>query len=498
MSNNSKKYHNFILIFTLLVMGIGFYFLLGQEWISIQDDSTFYLNPSSHEGVMPLYPLFVFGIKMLFGEKIYLSVIVIIQSALALICTMIFTLYLQKQFHLKWFEGILLYIACMLPFSIYLPESGITHQIMTEGIAFSLFYIYFLFLIQYIFSKKSIRIFPVTGTAFILALTRSQLLFLFIPIALAFIYVQIRKHKMLSRIKAVLAGLLYLLLGMIATLILVMSVYKVYGFYMVCQLPVIAKWGQEQTEETRDEIVETAETPETSETKKKKVPDNKVTMSQLTSLVMIRGFYEADEADVDLFESSEMKEIFLRVYKAVDEKQYRYVYARQDLYMWKDLICDRIPNVAYEEATQYLHENPQLELKERDIIEELGIKVLLRHFDRYLYHTFRMMISGFISSVFFQIERIYFLCHMITLTLFIMALVCSATVIRLKRNAAVAEMMLSVTIYIIMQVTVINVIFFGLQRYMVYAMGIFYCSLYLVMRELFICFLEKRGRKIEA
>lgn len=498
MSNNSKKYHNFILIFTLLVMGIGFYFLLGQEWISIQDDSTFYLNPSSHEGVMPLYPLFVFGIKMLFGEKIYLSVIVIIQSALALICTMIFTLYLQKQFHLKWFEGILLYIACMLPFSIYLPESGITHQIMTEGIAFSLFYIYFLFLIQYIFSKKSIRIFPVTGTAFILALTRSQLLFLFIPIALAFIYVQIRKHKMLSRIKAVLAGSLYLLLGMIATLILVMSVYKVYGFYMVCQLPVIAKWGQEQTEETRDEIVETSEAPEISENQKEEVPDNKVTMSQLTSLIMIRGFYEADKADVDLFESPEMKEIFLRVYRAVDEKQYRYVYARQDLYMWKDLICDRIPNVAYGEATQYLQENPQLKLKEIDIIEELGIKVLLRHFDRYLYHTLRMMISGFISSVFFQIERIYFLCHMITLALFIMALVCSAAVIRLKRNAAVAEMMLSVTIYIIMQVTVINVVFFGLQRYMVYAMGIFYCGLYLVMRELFICYLEKRGRKIEA
>lgn len=495
MTENFKKYHNFILIFTLLVMGIVFYFLLGQEWISIQDDSMFYLNPSSHEGVMPLYPLFIFGIKVVFGEKIYLAVIVTIQSALALICTMIFTLYLQKHFRLKWFEGILLYIACMLPFSIYLPESGITHQIMTEGIAFSLFYIYFLFLIQYIFSKKNIRILPVTGTAFILALTRSQLLFLFIPIALAFIYVQIRKHKMLSRIKTVLAGLFYLIVGMIATLILVMSVYKVYGFYLARQLPVMAKWGQEQEEELSKVITETAEI---SETKKKKVPDNKVTMSQLTSLVMIRGFYEADEADVDLFESPEMKEIFLRVYRAVDEKQYRYVYARQDLYMWKDLICDRIPNVAYGEATQYLQENPQLELKEIDIIEELGIKVLLRHFDRYLYHTLRMMISGFISSVFFQIERIYFLCHMITLVLFAMALGCSAAVIRQKRNAAVAEMMLSVTIYIIMQVTVINVVFFGLQRYMVYAMGIFYCGLYLTVRELFIGFLEKRGRKIEA
>ena len=63
MTENFKKYHNFILIFTLLVMGIGFYFLLGQEWISIQDDSTFYLNPSSHEGVMPLYPLFVYLLK---------------------------------------------------------------------------------------------------------------------------------------------------------------------------------------------------------------------------------------------------------------------------------------------------------------------------------------------------------------------------------------------------------------------------------------------------
>lgn len=477
---NSQKHKDFILLAILIIMGTLFYFFLGKEWISIQDDSQFYLNPSSHEGVMPLYPLFLFVLKVLFGADRYLIAAVFIQSLLAVVCTMIFTLYLKKKFNIIFGETILVYAFCMMPFSIYLPESGITHQIMTEGITYSLFYLYFLFLIQYIFSKKSIWLLTVTGMAFVLALTRSQLLFLFIPVSFAFVYVQLRKHKMSSGIKAVLSALVLLLVGIMGTLLLVMSVYKVYGFYLTRQLPVMEKWGQEQTEKTNDATVKESEASETE------LPSNKATMSQFSSLIMIRGFYEADEADVDLFESSEMKEIFLRVYKAVDEKKYRYVYARQDLYMWKDLICDRIPNTALEEIHQYLQENPQVDLNDRDIITELGIKVLLRHFDRYVYHTFRMMISGFISSIFFQIEKIYLLCHVITFFLFAIAFSSCVIAIKKKKNEMITELMATTIIYIITQVVVINIVFFGLQRYMVYAMGVFYCSLYLIVRELII------------
>ena len=418
-----------------LLSGTIFYVFLGEQWVSIETDSQFYMNPSGREGVMPVYPAFLRLMRTILGEKYYLDGVVIVQSVLAILCTMVFVLMLKKRFGLKLWEELLLYLACMLPYSYNLPASGITHQIMTEGLAYSLFYIYFLFLLQFVLDKQYRWGIALIIMALFMMLVRSQLMILLVTTFTAFIYVVIRKIP--DRRKAIRVT------GAFWGLAIVGGGLFIAGLRMqVLDIP------------------------------------------QFTSVLMIRGFYEVDYEDKELFDTPEMQEIFERVYRAVDEERYRYVYARQDLYMWQDLVCDRLPAVAYPEISEYSVQHPELDINVRKTIQELGSIVLFKHFGRYLYHTVRLMMSGFIAAVFWQIEPIYLLCHFIALFLYLYALIGSIICLKRKKNCRAAEFMLTVVGFIFIMIVSVNLMFIGLQRYVVYAMGIFYCAAYLLFKEL--------------
>lgn len=484
-----NKKHQILQIGIMLLLGVLFYICAGDKWISIEDDSMFYLNPSGHEGVMPIYPLLLYVIKIIFGDKLYLPVVVIIQSVLAIVCTMLFSLFIQRSFLLKWWEDILIYVACMLPFSIYLPESGITHQIMTEGIAYALFYIYFLFLLKYVFTNKSMWCVATWGMAIVMSLVRSQLLFLLVVLAVIFIIKISIFNKNIKKQMKICAFLISMVGSGIAVLLSVLVIYKVAPDLAVDKLSRFEKEEkqlEEKTELTKDET-------EIAPSAHSLYLQN---MSQFTSVIMIRGLYEADATDEQLFENEEEKELFNYVYKAIDEKKYRYTYARQDLYMWKDLICDKIPIAAFQGYNEYIIDNPHSDIEPRSVLTKISLKILINHFGRYLYHTMRMMISGFISSIFFQISKIYLLCHFITLALFLLAVIGAVWCEKRGKNKQVAEFMATTLVFIGLMVTIVNVMFFGLQRYMVYAMGIFYCSSYLLLKELvFEPFIEKYKAK---
>ncbi|MBD5445162.1 MAG: hypothetical protein HDR29_06375 [Lachnospiraceae bacterium] len=471
----SKVRKQWIQILVLTVIGIVFYLCLGQEWITLEDDSPSYMYPAGQQGVMPVYPLFLFILKRIFGQKLYLDAAVVIQSILAIVCTMIFVLYLQKQFQFNFAEVILLYIASMLPFSIYLPESGITHYILTEGLSYALFYLYFIFLMQYIFEKKTKWLLCTIAMSVFMESTRSQLIFLMAITTAAYIGVEFIKHKDSKGIKKAARTVLNIMIGAIGAIIMVMLVYKIYGFYLKYQMPVIEKFNQAETAAG----TELSNTTGNSSVKS----GSQRSTSQFTTLIVIRGAYEIDEEDISLFDTVEMQEIFQRVFTAIDEKQYRYVYARQDLYMWKDLVIDRISPLVTKEVNAYLEENPDISLDVPQVRRELGMKILLRHFDRYLYHSLRLMIPSFIASVFFQIEKIYLLCHIITLLLFVIDIIGIAYCLKRGGNKKVAVFALTTLGAIFLMVIIINLVFVGFQRYMVYAMGIFYCSLYLLAKE---------------
>ena len=55
---------------------------------------------------------------------------------------------------------------------------------------------------------------------------------------------------------------------------------------------------------------------------------------------------------------------------------------------------------------------------------------------------------------------------------------------------------MSIVITIIVMVVIINLVFIGLQRYVVYGMGIFYCSMYLLLKEIYQTIKYFRVRKV--
>lgn len=476
----------------LLVIGLVFYLFLGQEWVVIEKDSQYYLAPTiQNSGVMPLYPLFLFGVRCIFGENLYIDAAVVIQSLIAVICTMIFVLYLQKTFRLRFAETVLCYFLTMLPFSIELPRVWVTHQLLTESIAYALFYVYFVLVLEYVFSKKTKWLMSVIAMDVVMGLIRSQLVFLLIVTALLFVcveFVKSKEDKAGRKSRIFIRTVMSLCIGAVGACMLVFFIYQIRACYLTYTLPAIARIEQKAVNDSdKERDSNNKETSGTDNTETQIVysgqDKQEESMSQMTHLIIIRGFYEADEEDVELFDTPEMQEIFRRVYAVTDELQYRYAYARQDLYIWQDLVKDKIAGVAYGEVRSYLAENPDISLEAAQAVRELGMRVLWKHFDRYLYHTMRLMISGFISSVFFQIGRIYFFCHLVTLLLFVITMIGVIYCIRNRKDKKAAIFSLVTVGFIVVMVGVINLVFIGLQRYMVYAMGIFYCSLYLLLKE---------------
>lgn len=482
----TKKRYMQILI--LLLIGAAFYLFSGQAWVTIEDDSPIYLDEEiKNAGVMPIYPLFLSVMKYFFGEILYLDAAVVIQSVIAILFTMIFVLYLQYVFRLKFIETILFYIGTMMPFAFELPRVCITHQIMTESLAFSFFYIFFMFLMQYVLSGKRKWLAATVGMAVVMALTRSQLLFLFIVTVIFFVGAEFARDKKSGGIKRWIKAGRNFLLGMVVTYLLVLLVYQLRGNYFTFVHPALN--SRNQKAEVVEQESEEQEIEE--ETTEAEIVKYQARMSQMTHLIIIRGFYEADEEDAALFDTPEMQEIFRRVYDEIDKDQYRYEYAEPGLYMWRDLVKDEIAWVAGGAVSNYLSEHPEIQMNAEEAMKELGMKILLKHFDRYLYHSIRLMIVGFISSVFFQIEKIYLLCHFITLFLFGFSIWGILYCIKYKGEKNVI-IFAGITVgFICLLVGVFALVFIPLQRYMVYAMGIYYCSMYLLLKEVLFIMAER-------
>ncbi len=218
--------------------------------------------------------------------------------------------------------------------------------------------------------------------------------------------------------------------------------------------------------------------------------------SQFASVIVARGFYEADEEDVELYDDAMMQEIFRKTYKLADENERLHKYAEPGLYMWENLVHDKIKFYASQAVAEYDEEHSGERTRNvESIFFELGWKELTAHFGRYLYHSLRLMMPSFIATVFFQIKPIYLLCHFIALFIYLFAIIGSAAAGRMGADRKVVEFMAAVVSVLVIMVVVVNLLFMGLQRYVVYGMGIFYCAAYLLCREIVWCIWERRGKE---
>lgn len=469
----------------MICLGAFFYFLPGQ-WISIEDDSIAYLEKGG-EGVLPGYPIFLSFFRRVLGERYFLNGVVVTQSILAIICTLLFVIMLRNQFKLRGWECILLYAACMLPFSIYLPESGITHQILTEGITYSIFYLFFMAIIKAVWMVDYKWYLMSMLTAFLLGIIRSQMIFLQAICLLILLWITLKKNigRMWHKIGICLVTLV---VGMVLSLGTYRAIYAFAAFDFTqpkLKADVVNADGNEGVEEQE----------KNSDGSENSI-SGRSSNSQFVTIIMSRGFYEAEQNDADLFQDKMMRGIFMRTYELADSEGKLYNHAPSGLYMWREIVYDRMKGYALQAIAEYDSLYPGERARDTNsIVLELGLRVLFKHFNRYVYHTIRLMMPSFIATVFFQIEPIYLLCHFITLFLYIYAMAGCVVVYRNKQNRKSVEFMATVLGVLIIMVVSVNVLFIGLQRYVVYGMGIFYCALYLISKEILIILLQKRQMK---
>jgi len=480
----------------LLILGVLYFTFVGHfGYLEMKDTIQFKL-PGIREGVMPVYPLFLNLVRIVFKDN-YLSAAAFLQGIIAAVCVAAFVCRIVAIFGIRKAEGCLLWLACLLPFSVELPEYVITHMIYTESISYACYYIYIICLVYAVMLRSRKWLWITFGMSLFMSLIRSQLLLLYVMWGLIAVYVDLAQgqRKIPALIKGILTALAGLFLGVVLT-------YTVRGLYVTTLDRIFVNYfdvGDNANVVKQEEIEEIEEIGNMAETDQSAIM--RANTSQFGSAVIVRGFFEADAEDVRYYKTKEMQDIFLKTYEKCDEKGYLYPYAGSGLWMWEDLTKPYIYDEVSEAISEYCEENGTTEpyAKQTQIKLQLGITEIFVHPVRFMYHSFRLMVPGFISCVFFNIEAVYLLCHIIALFLYVSAVAMAVVSIKNKRcDSRTGIFMILVVTGCIIFVGITNMVFFGMQRYFLYQMGIFYCAYYLVFRQMWMLFARtKTGRNIK-
>lgn len=498
-----------------LFAALLFFFLLaGRDGPVLFDDSESYMRLTWHEGVMPLYPLFLLGNECLFGKARYLGVVVIEQAFLASTSIVLFEETIRRRFSLHCAEGVLLSVLMLYPYTIEMPMAVMTQAILTEGVAYSLFYLLFLTLLRAVWDKSYGRLAEAFVMTLLLSAVRSQMQVLFGVCGVVFYYLLCSRRGVLHGKKGKGGKWLYLSVGLagcmaiaLSGILLASGIVRCYRIVMQEEHPFYRYVLQMQAPEEYQRLLEArraraeSDVEETeveegllyAETAEAELVNRGFPSSQYMTLIFSRGMYEADYEDAALFSDPVLRGLYLSLYEAVDAEKQRYVYAQKGLWMWKDIvggigkigkICIMVPSEYYVESAQEIIRAADFGAIRTGHMQTIGVTLIKAHFGRFLYHTLSMLPQAFISTIFFQYAPLYLLCHLITAFLYLAA---AAMMIWGYRDERVkndgAEMMALVLGTNLIMVLAISLVFFGQQRYLVYAFGPFYIAFWLLLRQ---------------
>ena len=530
----NNKNVNLLFSLSLLMLSMAAFLFLGADGYVLFDDSESYIQLQNGQGVMPLYPLFLFFNRLLWGNERYLDFVIVEQAVIAAFCVLWLVLKIKNRFSLKFWEAYAVYLLALLPFTTDMPAAMTTQEILTEGLAYALFYIFAVFLLDALWDKSLLQLLCSWLFVFVLGLLRSQLQMLFGVCIVALLYIVFMKFRHKRRM-ALLGSMLItsviciclMGIGVLGVIRINASVQRMmYGETKLARLiqdnaitvEMESAPGQTEiveSEATEYEITE-AEISEavTETTTAEEVPssppnthpevlayleqgyeDSGVAISQYDTLIFSKGMYEADYEDYLLFEDEQLQEQFLLLYDIVDKQGYRYPYADSGLMGFRH-ISDAVGAIGVASLgslDKYFADYYNTTIvyfvyqKTSQSVRTIGLKLLTHHFGRFIWHTIRLSLPAFVASVFFQKEQFYLLCCLITLFLYLTAIGMTVwSYVDRRADRRYGELMLGVLITDFVLVIALSLLFIGLQRYVVYAFGMFYIAYFLLLRQLWL------------
>lgn len=430
---SKSKNKDCIFIACLIIMGLVFFFGIGQKGYIIERDSDIFIRADRF--VMGygyvIYPLFIQLIRTMIGPEYYLDAVFIIQGLISLVASLLLTLQLKKRYRLNYSVSVLLFLCSLGPYTYTLPEYVSSHCIMTESLAFPLFYIWIILAIFIYTDKKNSLFVLLILQTIILILSRPQLLFLLIVVILLAIerIVDCLVRNNPNKFRVI-------------SIVIVITV-----FLAIFSFPEIVRYS---------------------------------ILPQLTDAVTGRVFCIANHEDAELFEGAD-KDLVKKLLTEIDTMGTSEEYFRDDIHRWEDIAHAINENTKYigDAVVQYMIDDPR---SSYEIKSELAYRLLVKHWDKYIYLTLPLLIQSLVVSVFYHPESAYVLGYIISVLIYVFG--CSLAFVSVKKKACKIEYIIPFIISMLVLLTnavVTNVVFMGLQRYVVYSFGCYYFSMIIML-----------------
>lgn len=432
----------------MIFWGIIFFFFLGKQGPVMGPDSQTYIDYTDFNGVMPAYPLFISVLKIFLGEGNYLQGVFVVQGIIALVCSVYLTNSLKKQFGLLKWEMIIVFCLSLLPYAYSLPEYVVSHEIMTESLSFSVFYVFISFMLKGMLEKKISSIFCGALPLLLLVLFRSQLLFLGVVYVSIIIY-YCWAHSLFKDGRTV-KRLLLLLCGIAVVVMLVFSI--------------------------RSKVAGSGENEKAS---------------QFVNSFFGKAMYLIDEEDYLNFEDEKLRDMCKRLFESIDETGRRLPYAQEGLLKWEDIIVGQNENrklgndVMYEyyiDTAPHLSYWEKLELIEKDKTDIVK-SIIFNNLSDFIKMYFYLLPSSFLSMVFIQKRSIYLLCNIYAIFFYTIYFCLMWKIYRNKSRETFlfAGLIMGTSV---LNVLCTNAIMYGMQRYLVYTFGLLYIAVFLMYRSI--------------
>lgn len=423
----------------MLIIGIFFFFLLGNKGYVLLKDSEVYTNGYYGTTVMPLYILFIQILKNIFGGELYLYVAVFIQGLTAIFTSLILANYVYKIFHLEQWQRVIVYLLSFLPYAYSLPQEVATHEIMTESIAFSLFYIYFMLFYNSIIHLKWLQMIGVLLINILLTGFRIQFILLIPIVGIGFIIIYFDQKRIPKK------WILYIVLPILIICILIFSVVR-------------QNYSRRQL--------------------------NFFDGTQVADALLGRAIYISEQSDVDLFQDEDLKEAFTVLFNYADKEKMRYAYINeQNDLRWHHIIS----GVNYTTRSSWENLVKFCELKGYDYTvseqfqTDIMLPIIFEHFDDMCSNFMELTAASMMAGIFLQKDSIYTLCIFATVFLFLFGI--AIAILDRKEKSTIIFYLLTMLI-LLFNIMLLNILFYGLQRYVVYTYGLYYISLFLMLRDL--------------
>lgn len=417
--------------------------LLAVGGVGVYNDSEQYITMHIHRE--PLYPLYLAAFRVVCGEG-YLTAAMAGQGILTAVGITALTEYLTRRFGLRLWEELLVVALQLMPHLITRYVSALhiflENSVMSEGLCIPLFTIFLYFLLRMLFEGKGRDAVLALLFAYLLSMTRGQLMTTILLWALLLGIRMVLQKKYRSLFICASAMILVFLLR---NLTVHVYNYGVTGYFMG------NTYGQVNT---------------------------------LTNVM-----YACDERDREVFEEGDLEQAFFdSFYRKAMERKLNHAYAG-------DSFGER---AAYLEANHDILKFQILEaelsayyfgLGEVDYYEQSSMsdemagkmikKLLPACFGQWLYDYILLCRNGFVRSI----AVVHPVINFAALFLYLLAAGLSIWLVFARKRFQAAAVMGTALLFIAANVCATSITIMCLSRYMIYGFSLFYIALYLVIRE---------------